>query len=598
MPYCFCMTLESAPESALPRNDRDAPPITDSNTDISEVFPEPETTVAEGTEWWRSAVIYQIYPRSFADSDGDGIGDLTGIMQRLPAMADLGIDAVWLSPFFTSPQRDAGYDVADYCDVDPIFGTLDDFDRLEREAHRLGLRVIVDLVPNHTSVDHKWFAEALAAGPGSPERARYLFRDGQGANGELPPNNWQSVFGGAAWTRITDPDGHAGQWYLHLFDGSQPDLDWTNPWVREQFREILRFWLRRGVDGFRVDVAHGMIKVDGLPDYFAPRNADGEEGGSMGGEAVDVPYWAQPGVHEIYRDWHKVLEEFDGERVLCAEAWVEPLTKLANWVRPDEMHQAFNFSYLETPWSGPEIRAIVDESMEAFHGVGAPSTWVLSNHDVIRHTSRLALDSPPPQGAGIGPLSEPKPNEALGLQRARAASLMMLALPGSAYVYQGEELGLPEVTDLPNESRQDPTYFRHNGEKYGRDGCRVPIPWEADQPGYGFSPTGESWLPQPAGWSEYARDQQDGVPGSTLELYKFALRERRARNLGMGTLEWLPGYGESVVAFTNGDLIVIANTGTVAVELPVGDIVVSSEALTEAALPADATVWLLRRDEG
>jgi alpha-glucosidase len=593
------MTIESAPESSLPTTDIPGGPVgIDAVTGPEfDLIVDPLAESNKGAEWWRSAVIYQIYPRSFADSDGDGIGDLAGITNRLPSLVELGIDAIWLSPFFTSPQRDAGYDVADYCDVDPLFGTLEDFDRMEQEAHRLGLRVIVDLVPNHTSSDHAWFVEALAAGPGSPERARYLFRDGLGERGEFPPNNWQSVFGGEAWTRTTDPDGRPGQWYLHLFDSSQPDLDWNNPWVHDQFREILRFWLRRGVDGFRVDVAHGMIKAAGLPDFFAPKAVDGAEAGSMGGEAVDVPYWAQPGVHEIYRDWHKVLQEFEGDRVLCAEAWVEPLSKLANWVRPDEMQQAFNFSYLETPWSAPEIRTVVDESIAAFSGVGAPSTWVLSNHDVIRHASRLGLATPPPQGAGIGPLSEPKPDEALGLARARAASLLMLALPGSAYIYQGEELGLPEAIELPDVARQDPTFFRHNGEKYGRDGCRVPIPWVADMPAYGFNTTGESWLPQPVGWEDYARDAQSGVPGSTLSLYTAALRERAARGLGLGTVEWLDGYGDDVVAFTNGTLTVIANTGSVPVELPIGDIVVSSESLTEAALPADTTVWLLTRDE-
>ncbi|WP_213815575.1 glycoside hydrolase family 13 protein [Glaciihabitans sp. dw_435] len=572
------MTLESAPESSLP-------------TDVTAL---PETTVTAGSEWWRSAVIYQIYPRSFADSDGDGIGDLTGITSRLPALKTLGIDAIWLSPFFTSPQKDAGYDVADYCDVDPLFGTLDDFDRLEQEAHRLGLRVIVDLVPNHTSSAHQWFIDALADGPGSETRARYIFRDGLGANGELPPNNWQSVFGGAAWTRTTNPDGTPGQWFLHLFDSSQPDLDWTNPWIREQFRDILRFWLRRGVDGFRVDVAHGMVKVEGLPDFNPPAYDPNSIGNSMS-QPVDVPYWAQPGVHEIYRDWHKVLEEFEGDRVLCAEAWVEPLTMLANWVRPDEMQQAFNFSYLETPWSGSRLRAIIDESIEAFSGVGAPSTWVLSNHDVIRHATRLALNPPPPQGEGIGPRSEIAIDEELGLRRARAASLLMLALPGSAYVYQGEELGLPEVIEMPDSARQDPTYFRHHGEKYGRDGARVPIPWEAGAPSYGFGPTAASWLPQPSDWDRYARDVQAGTPGSTLELYTLALRERATHGLGLGTHVWLQGYGEDVVAFTNGTVTVIANTGTVPVELPVGDIIVSSEPLSEAALPADATVWLTTR---
>ncbi len=570
------MTTRIVPETALPAGESALP----------------TTAESTGREWWRSAVIYQIYPRSFADSDGDGLGDLTGIAARLPALAQLGIDAIWLSPFFTSPQNDAGYDVADYCDVDPVFGSLADFDALLEEAHRLSLRVIIDLVPNHTSSEHEWFQEAITAAPGSPERARYIFREGRGENGELPPNNWMSVFGGPAWTRIMDADGTHGQWYLHLFDSSQPDLDWSNPWVHERFREILRFWLGRGVDGFRVDVAHGMVKVDGLPDFFQTT----PQHGSMS-QPVEVPYWAQPGVHDIYRDWHRILKEFDGDRVLCAEAWVEPLAKLADWVRPDEMHQAFNFTYLETPWSAPRIRAVVDESLEAFGGVGAPSTWVLSNHDVIRHATRLALTPPPPQGAGVGPLSESKANEALGLRRARAASLLMLGLPGSSYVYQGEELGLPEVIDLPDHSRQDPTFFRHNGEKYGRDGCRVPIPWEAGAPAFGFSPTGETWLPQPSSWATYARDAQQGLSGSTLELYTEALRIRREYSLGLGEVEWLNGLGEDVVAFANSGIAVIANTGGSPIELPRGEVLLSSDASgTRTVLQGDSTVWMRLSD--
>ena len=565
--------------------------------------------MTKGSEWWRSAVIYQIYPRSFSDGMGDdGIGDLAGITERLPALVELGVDAIWLSPFFTSPQKDAGYDVADYCDVDPIFGTLDDFAKLEKRAHELGLKIIVDLVPNHTSDQHRWFIEAMATGEGSEERARYMFRDGKGENGELPPNNWNSVFGGPAWTRVNRPDGTPGQWYLHLFDSSQPDLDWENPWVREQFRDILRFWLDRGVDGFRVDVAHGLIKAAGLPDYTPPLAKDGSASGSMGGGSVGLepeidahpptpPYWAQDAVHEIYRDWHTVFEEYDGERVLCAEAWVEPLTKLARWVRSDEMHQAFNFSYLETPWAAPAIRKVIDVSLDAFTSVGAPSTWVLSNHDVVRHASRLALTADNPQGHGIGPKSPGQPVRELGLRRARAATALMLALPGSAYIYQGEELGLPEVIDLPDDARQDPTWFRTHGERYGRDGCRVPIPWEADAPSFGFGPSGKSWLPQPADWSSYARDAQQGVAGSTLELYRLALAIRAEQNLGMGSVEWLPGYGDEVVAFRNGSVIVIANTGEAGVELPAGDVLLSSgqlEAgrLRDGRLPGDTTVWL------
>jgi alpha-glucosidase len=561
--------------------------------DTTELTDAPTTP---GSEWWRSAVIYQIYPRSFADASGDGIGDLPGITAKLDDLAELGIDAIWLSPFFTSPQKDAGYDVADYCDVDPIFGTLDDFDGMLAKAHAHGIRVIVDLVPNHSSDQHRWFQAALAAGPGSEERARYMFRDGEGESGELPPNNWQSVFGGPAWTRITEADGTPGQWYLHLFDSSQPDFDWNNPWVREQFLDVLRFWLDRGVDGFRVDVAHGMIKADGLPDWEPPA-----EGGSMGGglelemavESPTAPYWAQEGVHEIYREWRTLLNSYEGERVLCAEAWVDPLSKVAKWVRPDEMHQAFNFAYLETPFEASALRTVIDKSLEAFSAVGAPSTWVLSNHDVVRHASRLALTGDNLQGHGIGPKSEGLPDPVVGLRRARAASMLMLALPGSAYLYQGEELGLPEVIDLPDEARQDPTWFRTNGERYGRDGCRVPIPWTADAPASGFNTSGESWLPQPAGWGAFARDQQRGVEGSTLELYRKALAIRGEHALGHSTLEWLDGGTDAVVAFATSGLAVIANTGDAAVALPEGaDVVLASGDLEGGLLPGDTTVWL------
>ncbi|MRX43279.1 glycoside hydrolase family 13 protein [Agromyces kandeliae] len=556
------------------------------------------------SEWWRTAAIYQIYPRSFADANGDGMGDLAGIRSRLPELADLGVDAIWLSPFYTSPQKDAGYDVADYCDVDPLFGTLADFDDMLAEAHRLGLKVIVDLVPNHSSDRHVWFQEALAAAPGSPERARYIFRDGKGEHGELPPNNWESVFGGSMWTRTTDPDGTPGQWYLHIFDSSQPDFDWEREEVREEFRRILRFWLDRGVDGFRVDVAHGLIKAEGLPDYTPPADA-GSMGGNQHGleagvplepeihdENVGAPYWGQEPVHEVYRDWRKVLEEYDGERILAAEAWVDPLSRVAKWVRPDEMHQAFNFAYLETPFEAAPLRAVIDHSIETFGAVGAPSTWVLSNHDVIRHASRLALTADSLQGHGIGPRSPGLPDPVVGLRRARAATTLMLALPGSAYLYQGEELGLPEAIDLPDEARQDPTWFRTGGERYGRDGCRVPLPWEADAPSYGFGPTDTTWLPQPGQWAEFARDRQRGVAGSTLELYRSLLAERRARSLATGELEWIEGLGDGVLAVRNGSVLVVANTGSDPVELPAGDVILASADLDGRTLPGDTTAWL------
>ena len=546
-----------------------------------------DLTSRPGAEWWRTAVIYQIYPRSFADSSGDGIGDLPGVTAHLDDLVELGVDALWLSPFQKSPQNDAGYDVADYCDVDPLFGTLGDFDTMLAEAHGRGIRIIVDLVPNHSSDQHEWFQAALAAAPGSPERGRYLFREGKGKKGELPPNNWESVFGGPAWTRVIEADGVPGQWYLHLFDSSQPDFDWSNEEVRAEFRRILRFWLDRGVDGFRVDVAHGLIKADGLPDYTPPADA-----ASMGGEEDDVPYWGQPGVHDVYRDWNGILAQYDGDRALCAEAWRPTPDDTALWVRPDEMHQAFNFPYLTTEWDAAELRAVIDESVRAFTAVGAPSTWVLSNHDVVRHASRFALSAENPQGHGIGPLSPGKPIPELGLRRARAASTVMLALPGSAYIFQGEELGLPEAVDLPDEARQDPTWFRTAGERYGRDGCRVPVPWSATEPAYGFSPTGASWLPQPASWATLARDRQVADAGSTLTLYRTLLAARRCHELGAGTLEWLDGYPAGVLAFRNGNVTVVANIGEKAIPLPHGNVIATSGPTSGGKLPVDTAVWV------
>lgn len=545
-----------------------------------------EQIAAPGSEWWRSAVIYQIYPRSFADASGDGIGDLPGITSRLDALQELGVDAIWLSPFMTSPQRDAGYDVADYRDVDPLFGTLADFDDMLEAAHARSIRVVVDLVPNHSSDQHVWFQQALKAAPGSPERARYIFRDGKGENGELPPNNWESVFGGGMWERITEADGTPGQWYLHIFDATQPDFDWNNEEVREEFRSILRFWLDRGVDGFRVDVAHGMIKADGLPDYTPPSDAD-----SMGGGESNVPYWGQDGVHDIYRDWHQVLAEYDGDRALCGEAWMPTLKQTALWVRPDEMHQTFNFPYLMTPWHAKALGDVIRESLDEFGGVGAPSTWVLSNHDVVRHASRLALTADNPQGEGIGPNTPSKPDTAIGLARARAATTLMLALPGSSYLYQGEELGLPEAMEIPDEYRQDPTWFRTNGERYGRDGCRVPLPWEADAPAFGFNDTGLSWLPQPAEWATYARDVEEVDPSSTLALYKRLLAARREHGFGSGSLVW-EDAGADAVAFRRGDVHVMANLGTEPIELPADALVMlKSQPFDGAAIPADTAVW-------
>ena len=543
-------------------------------------MPEPETATKHG--WWRDAVIYQIYPRSFADGNGDGIGDLAGIRDRLGYLSQLGVDAIWLSPFYVSPQADAGYDVADYRDVDPVFGTLDDFDRLLADAHGVNFRVIVDLVPNHTSSAHDWFVAARGAAPGSHERGRYIFRDGRGPNGKLPPNNWVSVFGGSAWTRVDD-----GQWYLHLFDKSQPDLDWANPEVVEEFDSILRFWLDRGVDGFRVDVAHGLAKVPGLPDTDSTPVL-------LATTSNVGPMWDQEEVHAIYRRWHSVLAEYGDDRILVAEAWVSPSSRLSRYIRPDEMQQAFNFEFMTTGWDSLELRRTISAALSDNEKVGATTTWVLSNHDVVRHATRFGLADPTSWPKGISAADE-QPSAELGLRRARAASLLMFALPGSAYVFEGEELGLPEHTSLPAVSRQDPAFFRTMGAEAGRDGCRVPLPWNSAAPAFGFSATGKTWLPQPEIFAALAVDRQDGVAGSTLELYRNAISIRRERKLGLGTLEWNRSTPE-VLDFENAGVQVITNFGVAPIPLPQNRSMLlasDADAILGNLLAPDSTVWLV-----
>jgi len=519
-----------------------------------------------GQEWWRHAVTYQIYVRSFADGDGDGVGDLSGITSRLEHVRDLGVDAIWLNPFYTSPQHDHGYDVADYCDIDPLFGTLADADALIERAHELGLKVIVDLVPNHTSNEHEWFQAALAAGPGSAERDRYVFRDGP----DGPPNNWRSVFGGPAWTQVPD-----GQWYLHLFDSSQPDLNWRNPEVGDMFVDVLRFWLDRGVDGFRVDVAHGLFKEESLRDQVRPAGEVPVSGASAGESMVertevDEPMWDQPEVHEVYRRWHEVLEKYDGDRMMVAEAWTQSAESMARYIRPDEFSQAFNFAWLLAPWSAESFAEVITGTFEAVEHVGASPTWVLSNHDVDRHPSRY--------GGG-----------ATGLARARAATLTMLALPGSAYIYQGEELGLEQVEVEP-EFRQDPAWFRTG--KPGRDGCRVPIPWSGSTPPFGFGPgEGQPWIPQPTGWAGLTVAAQEADPDSTLAFYRAALAARREFSETAGERVELVEAGADVVCFRRGPVTVALNCGSEPAPLPEGTVLMASGPVGDS-LPPDTAVWV------
>jgi alpha-glucosidase len=529
--------------------------------------------------WWRDAVIYQVYVRSFTDDSGDGVGDIPGIRSRLDYLRSLGVDAVWITPWYRSPMADGGYDVADYRAIDPLFGSLGDAETLIADAHEHGLRVLVDLVPNHTSDQHPWFQEALE--PGSPARDRYIFRTGRGP-GE-PPNDWRSVFGGSAWTQLPD-----GEWYLHLFAPEQPDLNWQHPEVRTEFTDILRFWLDRGVDGFRIDVAHGLVKAEGLPDVGVAHE-DLVEPPSR----ADHPHWDRPEVHDIYREWRRVAQEYGPDRIFVAEAWVARPDRLACYVRADELHTAFNFDFLRCSWDAASFRAVIDSSLSALGAVGAPATWVLSNHDVTRHLTRYGRA----HTRGTGPLHEPlEPADlALGTRRARAALLLMLALPGSAYVYQGEELGLEEVEDLPVELLQDPTWHRSGHAVRGRDGCRVPLPWQGAEPPFGFSRDGvEPWLPQPAHWRDRTVEAESDLPRSMLALYRESIDlRRRHKALGDGELTWLDSPPDVLLFRRDPNLLCAVNISDTAWPLPEHErILLASEPPGDGMLAPDTAVWL------
>ena len=542
--------------------------------------------ISADRNWWRHAVIYQVYIRSFADADGDGLGDIAGLRSKLAYLADLGVDAIWINPWYPSPQKDAGYDVVTYTDIEPRFGTLAEGEQLIADAHALGVRVILDIVPNHTSDLHEWFVEAVAAGRGAPARERYVFRDGRGANGELPPNDWPSCFGGPAWTRVTEPDGSPGQWYLHLFAPEQPDRNWEHPDTRAEFEHTLRFWFDRGVDGFRIDVAHSLFKAEGLPDVGDIRYESDEH--------RPHPFWDTEGVHEVYRSWRRIADSYDPPRVFVAEAWVPHADRLARYVRGDELHTTFNFDYLRAPWRADHLRRVIDATLVEHASVGAPPTWVLSNHDVAREVSRFARVDQLHNQHQLRDLAG-EVDLALGTRRARAALLLMAALPGSCYVYQGEELGLPEVEDLPEDALQDPTWLRSGRTDRGRDGCRVPVPWSGTTSPFGFGPPGTTpWLPQPDWFAAYTAEVQDGAPASMLTLYREVLRLRRELPaLGDGDLEWLSA-GEHVLAFRRQPgFVCVVNLGGNVVGLPVHTTVLASSApLRAGLLPGDAAAWL------
>lgn len=523
--------------------------------------------------WWRRAVFYQVYVRSFADGNGDGVGDLLGLRQRLPYLRDLGVDALWITPFYPSPMVDHGYDVSDPRDVDPVFGDLAAFDALVADAHAMGLAVTIDLVPNHVSSQHAWFRAALAAPPGSRERARFHFRPGRGLEGELPPNNWVSVFGGPAWTRVPD-----GQWYLHVFTAEQPDLNWDDPEVAADLDTTMRFWLARGADGFRIDVAHGLAKPPGLPDMpdldAAWRlGATGADGEPIVDRDPEDPRFDNDGVHALHRGLRRTLDDYPGAMAV-GEIWVGDDERFARYVRPDELHLGFNFRLMDTEWDAAQTREGIERSIASLRSTGTPPCWVLSNHDRPRHRSRY--------GAG-----------AIGLRRARAATLLLLALPGVAYLYNGEELGLPSVA-LPDAALQDPVWERTGHEERGRDAERVPLPWSGSAPPYGFSDSVDTWLPMPSDWAELTVEAESADRSSLLWLYREALAVRRRYPAAVTEVSW-HDLGRDVVAFEHdGGLRCVVNMGADPVVLPAGEVVLASAPVTDGRLAGDSAVWVRR----
>lgn len=516
--------------------------------------------------WWSNAVFYQVYPRSFADSNDDGVGDLDGVTARLGHLQELGVDAIWLNPVTVSPMADHGYDVADPRDIDPLFGGLAAFERLVAAAHGRGIKVTMDVVPNHTSSQHPWFRAALAAGPGTEARDHYFFRDGRGPDGTLPPNNWESVFGGPAWTRVVEPDGTPGQWYLHLFDAEQPDLNWDNPEVFDDFEKTLRFWLERGVDGFRIDVAHGMAKPPGLP--------DAKEDSTVLRHTDDDPRFNNPNVHAIHRDIRTVVDDYPGAMTV-GEVWVTDNRRWAEYLRPDELHLGFNFRLTRTDFEATEVRDAIQNSLAAAALVGATPTWTLSNHDVGREVTRY--------GGGR-----------IGLHRARAMALVMLALPGAIFLYNGEELGLPDV-DLPDEVLQDPTWERSGHTERGRDGCRVPMPWSGSAPPFGFSGSTETWLPMPPDWAALTVEKQRADAGSTLSFFRRAIELRRTRDEFDGAeIDWQTAPRDALTfRRCAGGLLCVLNAGNRPIPLPQGEVILASAPTAGDTLPPDAAAWLV-----
>ncbi len=569
--------------------------------------------------WWRDAVVYQVYVRSFADADGNGIGDLDGIIDRIDHLEALGVDAVWLTPCYPSPQLDHGYDVSDYFGIEPMYGDLSTFDRLIEAARARSIRVLMDVVPNHCSSQHSWFQAALAAAPGSSERARFYFRDGRGPNGDLPPNNWRSVFGGATWTRVTEADGSPGQWYLHTFSPWQPDFDWSCPDVLAMFESMLTFWFDRGVEGFRVDAVTVVGKAPGLPD--APPVPEGTAENDAWAHNPYSAFW--PTAHEHWRAWRSLIDGYEAthpgrELVTVSEAYTPDRPDLLlQYVNPQEFHQSFCFDLMLAPWRVDTLRATIEPVYEALTAAGAPLTWTINNHDTQRSVTRYGR-------ADATELSSWTKNNLvytgaevdleLGTRRARAAIALTASLPGSLYLFQGEELGLPEVLDLPDAARQDPIFERTEGRVPGRDGCRVPLPWTADRAtsfGFSFGLSGESashpgrasspWLPQPDDWGTYSVAAQQHDPDSMLSLYHHLLSARRSRLDPEAGLSFVDAEHPDLLMLRRGDVTVVLNVGDAEIDLAAlmptltdAEVVISSAPGHDDAgrLPANTCCWL------
>ncbi len=557
------------------------------------------------TPWWHTAVVYQLYVRSFADSNGDGVGDLEGIRSRLDHLQQLGIDAVWLTPCFPSPQRDHGYDVADYFSIQPEYGTVEIMDRLVADARARGIKIMMDVVPNHCSSAHAWFQAALAAAPGSPERDRFYFRDGTGDDGSEPPNNWRAWFGGSAWSRVVEADGSRGQWYLHLFTPYQPDFNWDNDDVAQQFDDMLTFWFDHGVEGFRVDAVAVVGKSPGLPDM--PPAPPGVRVTDLALYNPHVLF--RPEGHLPWKRWRRLTDAYtaahpDRPVFFVAEAYSPGRPdRVLEYLHGDEFHQVFSFDLLLAQWTPEQFHKAIADSIDELAPHGVPLVWTLNNHDAQRSVTRYgrADATDPARFSGNNLInSDAAVDVAVGTRRARAATLVVLGLPGAAYLYQGEELGLPEYLDMAPEARQDPIFITTDGRELGRDGCRIPLPWRTAADGsFGFSPAGTTappWLPQPSDLGTWSAESEETDPDSVLAFYRAAIARRREVFPTVGAFEFVD-TPRGMVGFRHGDVTVLLNMTDSPLATPPtvhGRLVISSQAGHDDAtvVPPDTAVWL------